>query len=118
MSNTNSTTNVSFLSLAAKSIKVPMQTSVTLASATLSLAEEFSNNIDVVVDRVKGIGRSLDAGIIAIEAASFAAVNSGLEQGKKLTIQDWEDPNKRKEAIFSIFNGEEVVQQSKVIVTK
>lgn len=118
MSNTNNNINVSFLSLAAKSVKVPLQTSVTMATATLSLAEEFSNNIDVVVDRVKGIGRSIDAGIIAIEAASFAAVNSGLEEGKKLTIQDWEDSQKRKEAVFSIFNGEEVVQQSKVIVTK
>ena len=108
MSNTNS--NISFLSLAAKSVKVPLQTSVTMATATLSLAEEFSNNIDVVVDRVKGIGRSIDAGIIAVEAASFAAVNSGLPEGKKLSISDWENSQKRKEAVFSIFNGEEVVK--------
>ena len=108
MSNTNS--NISFLSLAAKSVKVPLQTSVTMATATLSLAEEFSNNIDVVVDRVKGIGRSIDAGIIAVEAASFAAVNSGLPEGKKLSISDWENSQKRTEAVFSIFNGEEVVK--------
>ena len=110
MSNTNSTTNISFLSLAAKSIKVPMQTSVTLATATLQLAEEFSNNIDVVVDRVKGIGRSIDAAVIAVEAASFAAVNSGLPEEKKLSISDWEDSNKRKKAIFTVINGEDVLE--------
>lgn len=116
MSNTNSTP--SFLSLVTKSIKVPMQTSVTLASTTLQLAEEFNNSTDVIVDRVKGLGRSLDAAVVAVEAASFAAVNSGLEEGKKLSINDWENPQKRKEAIFSIFNGEEVAQQSTIIVTK
>ena len=110
MSNTNSTTNVSFLSLAAKSIKIPMQTSVTVASATLQLAEEFSNNIDVVVDRVKGLGRAADAAALYIEAGVLAAVNSGLEPEKKLTIKGWEDPKKRKEAIFSSINGEEVLR--------
>lgn len=108
MSNTNS--NISFLSLVSKSVKVPLQTSVTMASATLSLAEEFANNVDIVVDRVKGLGRAADAAALYIEAGVLAAVNSGLEPEKKLTIKGWENPQKRKEAIFSSINGEEILR--------
>ena len=97
--------DLSFLSLAGRSIKVPMAATVAVWETALDLAEEFKDAAPLITQRVKGLGRSIDAGLVTVEAATMAAVNSGLE--KKLSKEDWRDPTKREDAIFSLFNSEE-----------
>lgn len=99
MSNTN--VNTSYLSLLGRGIKVPLQTSVTVAEIGLDLAQEGQKALPILKDRIKGVCYALDAGLISIEAASLAAVNAGLEN--KLSKEDWRDSKKREDAIFSLF---------------
>lgn len=107
MSNNNSTTNVSFLSLLGRSVTVPLQTSVTLAEVGLDLAQESQKALPILKDRIKGVAYALDAGLISIEAAALAAVNASLPKERKLSKEEWRNAEKREDAIFSLFSSDE-----------
>lgn len=104
MSNNNH--NTSYLSLLGRGIKLPLQTSVTVAEIGLDLAQEGQKALPILKDRIKGVCYALDAGLVSIEAASMAAINSGLPEGKKLSKEEWRDAKKREDAVFSLFNSE------------
>lgn len=107
MSNNNSTTNVSFLSLLGKSVTIPLQTSVSVAEIGLDLVQEGQQALPILKDRIKGVAYALDAALISVEAAAFAAVNAGLAEENKLSKEDWRDSKKREDAIFSLFSHED-----------
>ena len=79
---------------------VGTKTLVTIVKSAAKAVEELGDNSEEVKNTIQGFGRSIHAGMVALEGYSLRAVNSALPNGQKMSISDWEDTATRRRKVF------------------